>query len=50
MEVFNQIIIYLLIYFQKYLCGRNSDVLKWKPASVNSVDFKLMIYKENRPG
>lgn len=35
---------------EKYLCGRNNDVLKWKPASVNSVDFKLTIYKENKPG
>lgn len=34
----------------RYMHGRNNDILKWKPASVNSVDFKLMIYKENKTG
>ncbi|XP_054710124.1 LOW QUALITY PROTEIN: mRNA-capping enzyme-like [Uloborus diversus] len=26
-----------------YLCGRCPDTLKWKPANLNSVDFKLVI-------
>lgn len=26
-----------------YLCGRSDQVLKWKPPSLNSVDFKLVI-------
>lgn len=33
-----------------YQCGRDDKILKWKPCSHNSVDFKLQIQKENRPG
>ena len=33
-----------------YHCGRDDKILKWKPCSHNSVDFKLQIQKENRPG
>ena len=33
-----------------YLSGRDDNILKWKPASHNSVDFKLKIVKEDRPG
>jgi mRNA-capping enzyme len=33
-----------------YLAGRCDSVLKWKPPSHNSVDFKLRIYREERPG
>ncbi|ELU05833.1 hypothetical protein CAPTEDRAFT_167250 [Capitella teleta] len=35
---------------EKYETGRCMDVLKWKPPELNSVDFKLKIVKENRPG
>ncbi|XP_076349616.1 RNA guanylyltransferase and 5'-phosphatase mRNA capping enzyme [Tachypleus tridentatus] len=31
-----------------YVSGRCMDVLKWKPLSVNSIDFRLMIKKEHR--
>ncbi|XP_064652771.1 mRNA-capping enzyme-like [Lineus longissimus] len=34
----------------KYKCGRCDDVLKWKPPTLNSVDFKLQITREQRPG
>merc|ERR1712190_619431 len=27
----------------KYTCGRCSDILKWKPPELNSIDFKLVI-------
>lgn len=33
-----------------YHCGRDNSILKWKPHTHNSVDFKLQIFKENRPG
>ncbi len=33
-----------------YTCGRDYKILKWKPSSHNSVDFKLRIIRENRPG
>ncbi|KAL5013443.1 hypothetical protein ScPMuIL_007713 [Solemya velum] len=33
-----------------YVPGRCMDVLKWKPPEMNSVDFKLKIMKENKPG
>ena len=33
-----------------YQCGRDDKILKWKPCSHNSVDFKLQIQRENRPG
>ena len=35
---------------QPYLCGRCKETLKWKPPSLNSVDFRLKICKEQRPG
>ncbi|XP_013383469.1 mRNA-capping enzyme [Lingula anatina] len=34
----------------KYFPGRCQDMLKWKPPSLNSVDFKLSIVKEHKPG
>ncbi|XP_055909228.1 mRNA-capping enzyme [Eupeodes corollae] len=33
-----------------YTAGVCKDILKWKPLSLNSVDFKLKIVKESRPG
>ncbi|KAK3087185.1 hypothetical protein FSP39_002801 [Pinctada imbricata] len=33
-----------------YCAGRCSEVLKWKPPDQNSIDFKLKIVKENKPG
>ncbi|RWS31627.1 hypothetical protein B4U80_08533 [Leptotrombidium deliense] len=33
-----------------YKAGRCSEVFKWKPHTHNSVDFKLMIIREDRPG
>jgi len=33
-----------------YLAGRDDDILKWKPSSHNSIDFKLKIFKDDRPG
>lgn len=33
-----------------YTAGRCPEVLKWKPPSLNSVDFKLIIKKECREG
>lgn len=36
--------------WQPYVAGRCMDVLKWKPPDMNSVDFKLKIMKENKPG
>lgn len=33
-----------------YKAGRDDTVLKWKPASMNSVDFKLKIVKESGLG
>jgi len=33
-----------------YKCGRDDTVLKWKPASMNSVDFKLKIVTESGLG
>ena len=34
----------------RYICGRDYEILKWKPSSHNSIDFKLKIERENRPG
>lgn len=36
--------------FQPYLAGRCDDVLKWKPSSMNSIDFKLKIVNEEGEG
>ncbi|CAH1784913.1 unnamed protein product [Owenia fusiformis] len=33
-----------------YVCGRCKEVLKWKPPSLNSVDFKLQVTQEKKPG
>ncbi|KAI1305291.1 mRNA-capping enzyme [Halotydeus destructor] len=33
-----------------YLAGRCDASLKWKPPTHNSIDFKLLIRKEDRPG
>jgi len=33
-----------------YIAGRDDDILKWKPSSHNSIDFKLKIFKDDRPG
>ncbi|KAG1677664.1 mRNA-capping enzyme [Nymphon striatum] len=33
-----------------YVFGQSDSVLKWKPASLNSIDFKLQIFRENRLG
>nr|KAG5691358.1 hypothetical protein BaRGS_033407 [Batillaria attramentaria] len=33
-----------------YVCGRCKETLKWKPPSLNSVDFRLKIVKEAKPG
>ena len=36
--------------FQKYECGRDDKILKWKSSSHNSVDFKLQIVREEGLG
>jgi len=33
-----------------YTPGRDDEILKWKPSSHNSVDFKMQVVRENRPG
>lgn len=33
-----------------YQCGRDNEILKWKPSSHNSIDFKLQIQRESREG
>nr|XP_039261736.1 mRNA-capping enzyme-like [Styela clava] len=33
-----------------YTCGRNDDILKWKPSSQNSVDFRLKIQQVSGVG
>uniref|UniRef100_A0A0B7AGH9 mRNA guanylyltransferase n=1 Tax=Arion vulgaris TaxID=1028688 RepID=A0A0B7AGH9_9EUPU len=33
-----------------YVCGRCQDILKWKPPSLNSVDFKLRIQTTQQTG
>ncbi|RUS87888.1 hypothetical protein EGW08_004366, partial [Elysia chlorotica] len=35
---------------QPYVCGRCHDILKWKPPSLNSVDFRLRIQKFQQVG
>ena len=35
---------------EPYKMGRDDNILKWKPSSHNSVDFKLRVVRENRPG
>lgn len=35
---------------EPYLPGRDDKILKWKPSSHNSIDFKLQIVREDRPG
>jgi len=41
---------FLFYYSQPYQCGPSPEVLKWKPTSHNSVDFKLKIVKESGEG
>ena len=36
--------------FQPYTPGRDDNILKWKPSSHNSIDFKLMISKDSGLG
>lgn len=38
------------VVFQAYMAGRCDDVLKWKPLSMNSVDFKLKVVTEEGQG
>lgn len=40
----------ILSVFQPYIPGSCSEVLKWKPLSHNSVDFKLKIETEEGQG
>jgi mRNA-capping enzyme len=35
---------------EPYTCGRCTDMLKWKPASMNSVDFRLKIVRIEKMG
>jgi len=35
---------------QPYVCGRCAEMLKWKPASMNSVDFRLKIVRIEKVG
>ncbi|GFS12583.1 mRNA-capping enzyme [Elysia marginata] len=35
---------------EPYVCGRCHDILKWKPPSLNSVDFRLRIQKFQQTG
>lgn len=35
---------------EPYKTGQSPEVLKWKPPSLNSVDFQLKIVLENKPG
>ena len=35
---------------QPYEAGQCSQLLKWKPPSLNTVDFKLTIVEEAKPG
>lgn len=35
---------------EPYVTGPCDDVLKWKPSTLNSVDFKLVIVKDEGPG
>ena len=35
---------------EPYRAGRDDNILKWKPSSHNSVDFKLQVVKEERVG
>ena len=38
------------VYPQPYKPGQSPSVLKWKPPSLNTVDFKLAIVEDDRPG
>ncbi len=39
-----------MIILQPYTPGRDDKILKWKPHTHNSIDFKLQVVRENRPG
>lgn len=48
---FDSFVIFLFIFvLQPYIPGQCNVVLKWKPLSMNSVDFKLVIHTEGGPG
>lgn len=47
---FQLFILQILLNFQPYTPGPCPDVLKWKPAHMNSVDFKLKIAEESGMG
>lgn len=40
----------IFMKLQPYVAGRCDDVLKWKPADMNSVDFKVKISQESGEG
>lgn len=48
--IFSLKCVWHVFHFQSYVCGRCKDVLKWKPPSLNSVDFRLKIVREEKPG
>ena len=37
-------------FYSPYKGGSNSDVLKWKPPHLNSIDFKLSVTTQTMPG
>ena len=41
---------HIMLCLQVYTCGRQDDVLKWKPPHLNTVDFKLNIVKQSAVG
>lgn len=49
-EIFTFVFILGVCVLQHYVCGPCNEVLKWKPAELNSVDFKLKIVVEEGIG
>lgn len=50
-SVYLFVCLYMSVYHpQKYKAGRCDDILKWKPPSLNSVDFRLKITKVGGTG
>lgn len=43
-------LIHAIVQLQPYIAGQCPSVLKWKPASMNSVDFKLKVAMETGLG